>query len=118
MGHELDETTRARLQRLSGRCDNFEVYSSSRTRGDTIDLPRCRLADTNFGLANTGRFLAGRDSVSDHARNPQLFRRLNVERSIEAHLEIAVGIFIEHAEVRLLEDRRGEGVGEDDDTVR
>jgi ribosomal protein L16/L10AE len=42
---------------------------------------------------------------------------LHVKCSVEAHLQMTLSVFIEHSKETLFEDRRGEGVGQNDDTI-
>lgn len=73
VSHELNETPGALLQRLARGGNDLKVHSSSGPRADSVDLPCRGLTNTDFGLADTWRFLASRNAMANHTRYLQLF---------------------------------------------
>ena len=102
----VGDERRAGLERLAG------------VRGDAINFPCRRLANIDFGLADAHVLLTHGDAATDHAADVELLGRLDVECRVEAHLEVALRVLVEYAEIALLEDGRREQVGDDDDAVR
>ena len=73
---KLDETSRTRLKRLSGGGDDLEIDRFCSTWRDSADFPGGCLTDTDFGLADTGRFLATWNCVTDEAGHFEFPRSL------------------------------------------
>ena len=72
MSGELDELTRARLERLAGESGNLEVDGLGSARGDAANLPGRRLADADLSLADARALLGRGDAVPDHVGDLEL----------------------------------------------
>jgi hypothetical protein len=70
---ELDQTARALLQRLACRRHHLKVHRRRSVRCDSVDLPCRGLADTDFGLSDTGGFLSSRNGVPNETRDLEFF---------------------------------------------
>jgi hypothetical protein len=116
--HELNEPAAAGCHGRPRRCNDLEVDCERRTRGERVDLPCARLPYSDLGFADTPALLACGDSMCDEAGDLELLGGLYVEGGVEAHLEVAPLVLGEGAQEGLLEDRRCERVGENNDTVR
>ena len=62
---KLDEPSRAWLQGLSGRGDDFKVDSGRGTWCDGVEFPSGCLTYTDLRLADASTLLSGGDSVPD-----------------------------------------------------
>ena len=103
---------------MIGGGDDFEVDGGGCAWGDAVDFPCGGAYNADYGFANAAAFFAGGDAVPNESRDFEFLGGLDVEGGVEAHLEVTLFVLVEDAEEALFEDRGGEGIGEDDDTVR
>ncbi len=108
VGNKLYQTTGARLQGLTSGRYHLEIQGGCSCRIDAINFPCRRLAYANFSFANTGRLLASRNGVPNHAGNFELLGCLDIKCGVETHFEVTFWIFVEQTKIALLEDRCGE----------
>ena len=118
MRHKLDQATRAWLQRLASWRRDLKVQTSARTGRDGAHLPRRRLSNTNFCLADTVRLFVGRYGVANQTTDLELLGALHLECRIKAHAQVIVLVLFENLVEALLENTHLEAVDQQLMTVR
>lgn len=91
------------MGRLAGGSDGLEVDGNCAARCDAVALPRSRLANVT-DLADAHALLNYGDAVADYAAGVELLDCLDVKGRVEAHLEMALRVLVEHSEIALLGD--------------
>lgn len=91
---------------------NLEIHSNAGRWLHTAKLPRASVANTALRLSNRRRLFVQRNGVSNQTSNLELLGGENLQRGIEAHEEIVVGILVENFDKTLPKHGRRKAVGQ------
>ena len=81
------------------------------------ELPTARVTNPDLNLRNALILLVARHAGGDAAADLDLPRALDIQRGVECHLELALGVLGEHALVGLLEQGGVKGISHHHETA-